>query len=252
MKRSGIVLVLALVVSVQLCAYPSSKPKKAEKKGEVTQLVDSGSFGVFVNGQRVATETFQINQKEGYSVTTSEVKMEDGSKMSQQAELELMSNGDLRKYEWREVNPGKARTTLQPSDTFLVERLTPQPGEKTSELAFILPPSTLVLDDYFFSHREILLWRYIATACGQSSEKNNCRMEKLQFGIFIPRQQTPGMVSLEYKGREKVPIRGTERELDRFDMTADGLQWSFWVDWADSYKLQRILVSTEKTEIVRD
>lgn len=253
MKRSALVLVLALLFGLQLYAYPASKPKKNEsKKGEPSQVIDAGSFGVFVDGKRIATESFQIQQKPGYSVTTSELKMEDGSKATQQAQLELMSNGDLRKYEWRELNPGKARATLQPSDTFLIERVTPQPGEKTSELAFILPPSTLVVDDYFFSHREILLWRYIATVCGQPSDNNRCRMEKLQFGIFVPRQHTPAMVSLEYKGREKVPIRGTERELERFDMSAEGLQWSFWVDWADSYKLQRILISSEKTEVVRD
>jgi hypothetical protein len=247
------VLVAALLFSVQLWAFPGSKPKKNEtKKSDAPQIVDSGSFGVFVNGQRVATESFQIHQKEGYSITTSELKMEDGSKMAQEAELEILSNGDLRKYEWHELNPTKARATVQPSDTFLVERLTAQPGDKPTELAFILPASTMVMDDYFFSHREILLWRYIATACGQPSQNNRCKMGKLQFGIFIPRQQTPAMVSLEYKGREKVQIRGVERELDRFDMSADPLQWSFWVDTADKYKLQRILVSSEKTEIVRD
>ena len=251
MKRSGIVLVSMLLLGFQLWALPGSKPKKEPKKAEAPQIVDSGSFGVFVNGRRVATESFQIHQKEGYSVTTSELKMEDGSKAAQEAELEIMSNGDLRKYEWHELNPTKARATVVTSDNFLIERLTPQPGDKPTELAFILPASTSVVDDYFFSHREILLWRYIATACGPA-QNNRCRMEKLQFGVFVPRQQTPTMVSLEYKGREKVQIRGAERELDRIDMTADGLQWSFWVDAADSYKLQRILVNSEKTEIVRD
>lgn len=253
MKRSGIVLVSALLLSFPVWALPSSKTKKSEtKKADAPQIVDSGSFGIFVNGKRIATESFQIHQKEGYSVTTSELKMEDGSKASQEAELEIMANGDLRKYEWREVNPTKARATVAPSDNFLIERLTAQPGDKPTELAFILPASTSVVDDYFFSHREILLWRYIATACGQPAQNNRCKMEKLQFGVFVPRQQVPTMVSLEYKGREKVQLRGAERELDRIDMTADGLQWSFWVDSADSYKLQRIVVNSEKTEIVRD
>lgn len=252
MKRSGILLLAILLFVLDLAALPASKPKKNEKKHEANQLVDSGSFGVFINGQRVATERFEIHQKEGYSVTTSALKMEDGSKGSQEAELELMSNGDLRKYEWRELNPGKARATLQPSDTFLIERVTPEPGVKTSEFAFMLPASTLVVDDYFFSHRQILLWRYIATACGQPSENSRCRMQKLQFGVFVPRQHSPAMVSLEYKGQEKIPIRGAERELDRFDLLSDGVQWSFWVDRADNYKLQRILVASEKTEIVRD
>ena len=256
MKRSGLILVLALLLSLQLNAFPRSKDtKKAEAKKDsgANQLVDSGSFGVFVNGQRVATESFQIHQHEGYSVTSSELKMEDGSKASQQSELEILSNGDLRKYEWRELSPTKARATVQPSDTFLVERLTPQPGDKPTELAFILPPSTLVLDDYFFSHREILLWRYIATACGgQPSQDKKCQIGKLQFGVFVPRQQAPTTISLEYKGREKIQLRGAPRELDRFEMTADGLEWSLWVDPADSYKLQRVLVANEKTEVVRD
>ncbi len=253
MKRSAIVLLSVLLFSLQMWALPGSKPKKETKKSEAPpQIVDSGSFGVFVNGKRVATESFQIHQKEGYSVTTSELKMEDGSKAAQEAELEILANGDLRKYEWRELNPTKARATVQTSDNFLIERLTQQPGDKPTELAFILPASTSVVDDYFFSHREILLWRYLATACGQPSENNRCRMEKLQFGVFVPRQQVPTMVTLEYKGREKIQFRGAERELDRIDMTSDGLQWSFWVDPKDSYKLQRILVNSEKTESVRD
>ena len=252
MKRSGIVL-LALLFNIPLFAFHGSKTKKSDsKKADAPQIVDSGSFGVFVNGRRVATESFQIHQHEGYSVTSSELKMEDGSKAAQESELEILANGDLRKYEWHEVSPTKARATVQPSETFLIERLTAQPGEKPTELAFILPASTSVVDDYFFSHREILLWRYMATACGQPSQNNQCRMEKLQFGIFNPRQQTPSMVSMEYKGKEKVQLRGAERELDRIDMTADGLQWSFWVDAKDNYKLQRIMVSTEKTEVVRD
>jgi hypothetical protein len=216
-KRSAVILVLALLCSVPVCAFPGSKPKKNEtKKGEAApQIVDSGSFGVFVNGQRIATESFQIHQKEGYSITSSELKMEDGSKAAQEAQLEILTNGDLRKYEWQELSPTKARSVVQPSEQFLV-------------------------------------WRYIATACGQPSQNSNCKIGKLQFGVFVPRQQTPVMVSLEYKGREKVQIRGAERELDRIDMTADGLTWSMWVDFADSYKLQRILVAGEKTEIVRD
>ena len=35
-------------------------------------------------------------------------------------------------------------------------------------------------------------------------------------------------------------------------MTADDLKWSLWLDSADSYKLQRILIASENTEVVRD
>jgi hypothetical protein len=225
---------------------------KSSKKSENNQMVDAGSFGVFVNGKRIATEKFEIQQREGYSVTSSELKMEDGSKAAQASELQVLANGNLRKYEWREVSPGKAKATVAPSEQFLIERVSTDPNAKQAELAFILPPSTQVVDDYFFSHREVLLWRYIATACATPGENNQCKMDKSQFGIFVPRQQTPVTVSLEYKGSEKVQIRGADRQLERFDMTADGLNWSLWLDSADNYKLQRILIAAENTEVVRD
>jgi hypothetical protein len=250
-KRFGLVLSLLLLFGLHLFAF-HSKSKKNDNKAEAAQIVDSGSFGIFVNGRRIGTESFQIHQKEGYSTTSSELKMEDGSKASQEASLEILSNGDLRKYEWQELSPNKAKATVQPSETFLIERVTPQPGDKPTELAFILPASTSVLDDYFFSHREILLWRYLATACGQPSQNSNCHIGKLQFGVFVPRQQTPSMATMEYKGKEKIAIRGVQRELDRFDLSMEGLEWSMWVDAADNYKLQRIAVVSEKTEVVRD
>lgn len=248
MKRFAVALFILCLLAVSSLASNS----KTSKKGESSEIVDAGSFGVFVNGKRVATEKFEIQQKGEYSVTSSELKMEDGSKAAQTSELQVMANGNLRKYEWREVSPGKAKATVAPSDQFLIERVSMDPDAKPAELAFILPPSTQVVDDYFFSHREVLLWRYIAGACGAPSENNQCKMDKSQFGVFVPRQQTPITVSLEYKGPEKVQIRGAERQLERFDMTADDLKWSLWLDSADSYKLQRILIASENTEVVRD
>ena len=246
MKRSCLVLCAVLLALVP--AEAASKPKKGESAGSV----DAGSFGIFVNGKRVATENFKIDQREGYSVTTSELKMEDGSKAAQHAELEILANGNLRKYSWNEISPGKARATVEPSETFLVERVMPDPTQKPIELAFILPPSTVVMDDYFFSHRQVLLWRYIAANCGQAGQGGQCKLEKSQFGVFVPRQQSPSMVTVEYKGREKVQLKGADRELERFDLTTDGLNWSFWVDPGNSYKLMRVAVPTEKTEVVRD
>ena len=49
--------------------------KEKEPEG---QPVDSGSFGVFMNGHRVATEKFSIQQDKNGSVATSEFKTEPG------------------------------------------------------------------------------------------------------------------------------------------------------------------------------
>ena len=48
----------------------------AKDKEPADQTVDAGSFGVFMNGRRVATEKFSIQQNPAGSVATSEFKTE--------------------------------------------------------------------------------------------------------------------------------------------------------------------------------
>src|SRR2546421_7970175 len=69
------------------------------------QMVDSGSFGVFMNGKRVATETFSIQQSGGASTTSAQVKEEGGSGASQSSELQITSAGGGGLYLWQELNP---------------------------------------------------------------------------------------------------------------------------------------------------
>src|SRR5256885_5761293 len=65
----------------------------AAGKEPTGQMVDSGSFGVFMNGKRVATETFSIQQSGGASTTSAQVKEEGGSGASQSSELQITSAG---------------------------------------------------------------------------------------------------------------------------------------------------------------
>jgi len=64
----------------------------AAAKEPAGQMVDSGSFGVFMNGKRVATETFSIQQSGGGSTTNAQVKEEGGSGASQSSELQVTSD----------------------------------------------------------------------------------------------------------------------------------------------------------------
>ncbi|HYH00687.1 MAG TPA: hypothetical protein VD837_16260 [Terriglobales bacterium] len=237
---------LTLLAAVCLSLSMVATAKKPEK----ARVVDSGSFGIFVNGRRVATEKFQIEQRSDASVATSEFKAEDSSgKMAQKAELQIASNGDLRRYTWRELDPGKAQEIVEPADQFLVEHIIPNPPDKPQDHPFLLPISTMVLDDYFFSHRQILAWRYLAQACGGTSAAG-CKMTKTQFGVIIPRQRSSALVTLEYAGKENVTLRGVNRELDRFNLTAEGEQWALYLD--ENLKVLRISIPAENTEVLRD
>ncbi|MFI5107711.1 MAG: hypothetical protein ACHP78_02580 [Terriglobales bacterium] len=237
----------ALLAAITL----GSIPARSYKGSSEGQLVDSGTFGIFHQGRRIGTETFTIHQGTDVSVASAELKIEDGNdRASQSSELRVASNGELRHYEWKESSPEKAQATVDYNDQFLVERITP-PGSKSQQRAFLLPPSTVILDD-FFTHREILLWRYLASFCGAAIKAQGCDLQPGKFGVFIPRQQISTTVALKYEGKDKVMFHGAERELDHFTLQSDDAVWNLWVESAYPFKLLRILVPAENVEVVRD
>ena len=245
-KRTSVGVCLLLL----LAALASGKEKDKEAAGPV---VDSGSFGVFMNGVRVATETFSIHQVASGSVVTSEFKSEKGADRAvQSSELRLTPTGDLHQYEWKETSPEKVRAEVAPSESFLIERITTSPDDKAEERPFLLPASTSILDDYFFVQRELLVWKFLAAGCRHDKGPVECPVkQKTQFGSLNPHARSSTPVSMEFLGKEKVPIRGEERELSRFDLKSEGsADWSIWVD--DQFKVVRILIPSENTEVVRD
>jgi hypothetical protein len=229
-----------------------AEPGKDKDKEPEAKTVDAGSFGVFMSGRRVATEKFSIQQDSSGSVATSEFKTEGGVvQATQSSELQLAATGDLKRYEWKELSPGKAQAVIVPNDNLLVERSTANPQDKPEEHPFLLPTSTSVLDDYFFIHREILAWKYLATGCRQDKGRVACpQNQQVKFGAINPHQRSSLLVSVAFTGREKVPVHGVERELDHYILKSEAGDWSMWLD--DQFKLVRIVVSGDNTEVVRD
>jgi hypothetical protein len=93
-----------------------------------------------------------------------------------------------------------------------------------------------------------LLWRYVGASCKPNEAQ--CNMQKTKFGGLVPRTGTPVVINIEYKGPEKIALKGAQVELRRFDMDVDGVLWAIWMD--DNYKVQRITVAETNTEILRD
>jgi hypothetical protein len=241
---------IAALSVVLLVSFATAKDKE-KNKPKPAQIVDSGTFGIFVNGRRVASEKFSIEQRADSSVASSELKLEEsGGKPAQTSELQLAANGDIVRYLWREVSESKAQTVVEPSNEFLVEHITASPTSKTEDQPFLLPHSTAILDDYFFSHRQLLAWRYLASGCAPKDGKIECNLGRSQFGVLIPRQRASMMVSLEFAGREKVTLHGTERELTRINLHTEDMEWILWLDATN--KVVRITIPGENTEVIRD
>jgi len=240
--------IFALVLACALAVFAADKTDKSKSAG---QTVDSGTFGVFVKGQRVLIETFSIQQGNGNSTVRSQLKEAGGTTppTEQKSVLEIAENGALIRYEWSQAGGGSL--VVLPSNEFLIEKITPTAGAKPAEQPFLMPSTSSVLDNNFFVQREVLAWRYLATApCRGENEKRRCEPE--EFGVLVPQDRTSVRVKMALVGKEKVNIRGAERELLRLNLSGEGFEWALWLDEHDQFKLMRIAIPADNTEVVRD
>ncbi len=238
------------VWSIVLILLALSAAGTAKQSGKT---IDSGSFGIYVNGQRVATERFSIEQTGTGSTVDSQLQEEGpNQKAAQNSRMQLTAQGELVRYEWHEMTPEKLDLELLPNDQFLIEKVVMKPGDKPIEQPFLLPSSTVVLDNNFFVHRELLAWRYLAQSCKQDSGKFQCVSGPTVFGVVVPQGRVSMRVSVEPVGREKIQVAGKERELSRFKVKVEDNDWSLWLDDLDHFKVVKIAIANEKTEVVRD
>jgi hypothetical protein len=244
----------------------ADKPKEKSS----SHVADSGSFGIYVNGKRVGTETFNITEtldtarRPEYSTATSEIKFDDGRfKADQTAEMQISAQGELRSYTWRSTVPQKEEASVEPKDQLLVEHLLPA-DQKKVDVPHMLPVSTVILDDNFFSQREILLWWYLARGCKRKDNDLLCGTGR--FVILVPHQHAAGNATLELVGQDKVLIKGSERELNKVKLETNGpqsltwlndqshesdsAQWLLWVD--DQYRVIKMTVAGSNVEVIRD
>lgn len=239
MKSAFSLLIMAAAVPFAIAAkIPSTQ----------TQVVDSGSFGVYLKGQRVATETFKIEQRPSGSTVKSELKSQDGAQ--QRSEMELSAAGDIIRYNWQQLEPTKAEVAVAPKDDFLSETVSSGPNEKTFTVPHLLPLSTPILDDNFFLHREVLMWRYLASECTSGPSGVTCNLSPQQFGVLIPAQHVSETVTIDFKDKEKLSLKGKEVECNAFHMRTDSSDWLLFLD--DEQKLVRIVAADTGLEVVRD
>ncbi|MGB8580252.1 MAG: hypothetical protein WCD47_05480 [Candidatus Sulfotelmatobacter sp.] len=241
--RWGMVALLACGVAGQ------AADKKVNAKPPASQMVDSGAFGVFVRGQRVMTESFSVQQDNGASTVKSHLQEAGNSNAGQTSELQMTGSGELIRYDW---NDGNSSLVVTPKNEFLLEKITTVGASKPAEQPFLMPNTSAILDNNFFVQREVLAWRYLATNCHTDNGTLKCRQGPVEFGVLVPQDRTSMPVRMELIGREKVMIRGTEHELLRLNLKGEAFSWNLWVDDKDQFKLMRVQILDDNTEVVRD
>lgn len=238
-------LVMALLGSV---AVADQKEKAA-----ADQTVDSGSFGIFMSGRRVGTETFSITQDSNGSAIKSEFKTENDPKggAAVTSELQLTPAGEIRRYDWKQTSPEQATSNVIPNDQLLTQKWATATQPKGQEQPYLLPLSTSILDDYFFVHREVLVWKFLAASCKQEKGVVQCPVkQRAQFTTLDPSQHASSPIFAQYLGREKINFKGSDRELNKIEFKNDAETWLIWLD--DQFKVVRIWIDGDRTEVVRD
>lgn len=244
------ILAFTVAASLVAVAAPGTKKEK-DKEKQTIQTVDAGSFGIFVKGQRVAVETFDIRQQNSDSVIKSELKQAGTDNPAvQKSTLVITSTGQLLRYEWSQNSGGSL--TVMPNEEFLLERISTSATSKPAEQPFLMPNTSAILDNNFFIHREVLAWRFLAADCTQQGGDLKCQKDPGDFGVLVPQDRMSIRVRMELVGKEKVTIRGAERELVRLNLTSDNFTWALWLDDHDRFKLMRVEIPADNTEVVRD
>lgn len=249
----AILMLLAGCIGAWAAPLPEDKDKEKDKEAKHEgQEIDSGSFGVFQNGHRVGTETFSIYQTGYGSVIHSEFKTENApTEAVQTSEMQLTAHGDIRRYEWKELSPGKAQSQIVPNSDFLTQKWRTSPQEKEQEQPYLLPVSTNILDDYFFVHREVLAWKFLGASCKQDKGQLQCPLkQRAQFGSLNPHQHSPAPLSMEFLGREKISLKSGPQDLLKLELKSDASTWQLWLN--DQFKVMRMVIVGENTEVDRD
>lgn len=210
-------------------------------------IVDSGSFAVLLQGRRVATENFTMQQSGSGNSVSSKLNFDNGrTTAQQQSELEIAGDGSLRKYVWQEIQPGKAKVTAEPQDkTFIVVKQTQSDTDAGKDSTHPLDVTvTSIVDDNFYSHVQVLLWRYMAMSCSQQS---GCREMKLP--VFVPHQQMAQLFTVNFVGNDTLRLKHGSVQAGKFRVQTEGGEMHVWMD---GVRMVRLAMPTSQVEVVRE
>ncbi len=242
-------VVKAILFSMIVTAAASLWAADQKEKKPGSKVWDAGSFGIFMNGKRIGTEKFNIEQRSDVNIATSEIKVDDGNtKATQTAEMQITPKGELRSYVWRATVPQKEESSVEPKDELLVEHVSPA-DQKKIDVPHILPVNTVILDDNFFSQRELLVLRYLATGCVWKQDQGRV-CGPSHFGILVPHQHAAGEAVIDLVGQDKITVKGQSIAVNKMTLNTDGTVWVLWV--SDDFKILKMAVPDSNVEVVRD
>jgi hypothetical protein len=193
-------------------------------------LTDHGSLKILAGGQLVGTERFDIDPVgEGFRMRGElKLKMPNGRDASESSVINLTHNLTVTSYTRVQKEPKKASVQVDLVAGHATAHYITQEGAQDYE--YMLEPEAVILDTNFFHHFVLLIGRYDVKKGGAQHVQ-----------ALIPQEATPGMVLLEYLGKDE--------GHDKWSAKTDALDMQIWTDGARLFKLS---APAAKVEVVRD
>ncbi len=208
-------------------AAVAAQPAQPASFGNIT---DHGTLKIVAASQVVGTETFSIEPAgDGFRMRgESKVKMPNGADASESSVINLSRDLTILSYTRVKKSPTRASIQVEMlAGHARAHYITPE-GPKDFE--YMLEPSAIILDTNFFHHYVLLIARYDATKGGAQHVQ-----------VLIPQETTPGMVLLEYLGKDD--------GHDKWSAKTDALTLEIWTDGAKLFKLS---APAAKVEVIRE
>src|ERR1700724_1567671 len=101
----------------------------------------------------------RVQKQRGLSIIKSHLKDASGTaNYDQSSELQIMPNAQLVRYEWDETTPAVSSLVVTPTNEFLIKKISLSTSAKPAEQPFLMPNTSMILENNFFVHLEVLLW----------------------------------------------------------------------------------------------
>lgn len=216
---------------------------------KTSSIVDSGQLLVVADGKKVATESFTMQQSADGSSVTSRLTFDNGStKAQQESELELGADGAIRKYTWQEKEPGKARLVAEAQEkSFIVVHMKENDVAAAKDSTHPLDVSvTNIVDDNFYSHVQVLLWRYFAMSCGNPQQ---CRFVEQKLPVFVPHQEMAQVFTITFEGTDTLRLKNGKTEVGKYRVQTEGGEMHVWMNGT---KMVKLLMPSASIEVTRE
>ena len=234
MQHFRTILFYLLAGSAAAAQIPLPQTLQAAQPVQPVNLTDHGTLRILTNSQLMGTERFDIEPAgSGYRLKGDlRVKLPNGTDINESAVLNVDSDLHVLSYTRLQKSPKKASVQVDfAAGIAKAHYVIPNDGAK--DYQYMLESGMVILDTNFFHHFALLVGRY---------DFNKGGAQHMQ--VFIPQQASPGMMLVEYKGKD------ANTGLDELVAKTDAVEIHIWCD--AGRKLQRLAVPAAKVEIVRD